>query len=132
MNSSGNKKFWQPMRMLHMHSRCLVFSFFLECWVEGGGGKRGGIFLFCLFPMCFHSVPINFSKGSLHAFYRTFPIAPPFYPILFGHSLPFMYLKSQLMGTDNGCGPFKKRKLWGHKRACSTFSPYLLWFALVR
>jgi len=48
------------------------------------------LFVFYLFPMCSYQVP----KGVPQVFLETkFPIAPQFYPILFGHSSTSMYIK---------------------------------------
>ncbi len=77
INSFENKKFRQPMRMLSMHFRALVF--FFVSWVLGWGGVF--FFLFCsqcgilVFQSCSPRVP-----HPPNAFFRTFPIAPRFYP----------------------------------------------------
>jgi hypothetical protein len=48
------------------------------------------IFVFYLFPMCSYQVPKCFPQVFLK---KKFPIAPQFYPILFGHSSTSMYRK---------------------------------------
>jgi hypothetical protein len=72
------------MRMLSMHSTALVFFCFF-------GFGLGGFLSFISVSNVISFILIMFSKDSPHAFSRTFPIAPPFYPTLFGHSLTFMY-----------------------------------------
>jgi hypothetical protein len=52
----GNRNFMQPRGRFSMHSKCLVL----------GGGKRGFLNFFPLFPTCSLQVPNGFSAGSLY------------------------------------------------------------------
>jgi len=81
-NSFENRKnFMHPMRRLNKNF--------------GWGGGEKDFLLFFLSSQC---VSIKFSMGSqnapqvLNGFPKTFPIAPQFYPILFGHNSTSMYM----------------------------------------
>ncbi len=77
INSFGNKKFRQPMRMLSMHSRALVF-----CFLFFGFWGWGGFFSFFSVPNVVSLCSDHVLQGSPppNAFSKTFPIAPRFYP----------------------------------------------------